>query len=225
MIKYLKVTGFKCFKEINENLRKLTVLTGINNSGKSSFIQAIRMAAYFNNSNGPYIEGLGGYSELRSKYAGSLQNINITLALHGEKIIKLDLADQGHSFLADEGCLMPFTEFIAADRYGPRIQQPILQEEDCRLTVGSFGQFSAYYAYMLESILVSDNLRHIDSVGNTLKHQLKWWMGEISPGIKLDFTFRRQLDLASMSVDDLRSTNSGFGISYALPIVLVCPPG
>ncbi|MCD6184252.1 MAG: AAA family ATPase, partial [Deltaproteobacteria bacterium] len=36
----IKIKNFKCLKNINTSLRNLTLIAGVNSSGKSSFIQA-----------------------------------------------------------------------------------------------------------------------------------------------------------------------------------------
>lgn len=41
MIKNIKIHNFKCFSDIEINFNKLTVLTGVNGSGKSSVIQSL----------------------------------------------------------------------------------------------------------------------------------------------------------------------------------------
>lgn len=43
MIKYLHMKNFKCFPELSIKLRPLTLLCGVNSSGKSSVIQAMLM--------------------------------------------------------------------------------------------------------------------------------------------------------------------------------------
>jgi len=41
MITTARLTNFKCFPELNLELRSLTVLAGINGAGKSTVIQAL----------------------------------------------------------------------------------------------------------------------------------------------------------------------------------------
>lgn len=218
MIKHAKIVGFKSFKERDVSLGKLTVLTGLNNSGKSSLMQAIRMGVAGRNTGAPYIEGLGGYSELKSHLSDSGAPIVIELSQDEHTDTTLELTEKGFTYKGNDS--VPFTQFISADRYGPRVQLPILREDVSALTVGTFGEYSAYYASSFENSIVAQPLRHASSASNTLKNQLIWWMGEISPGVKLDFDVVRKYDSSHLAVDGLRPTNSGFGISYVLPIIL-----
>ncbi|WP_309289045.1 DUF3696 domain-containing protein [Burkholderia sp.] len=214
----MRLVGFKAFKDKSISLGKLTVLAGLNNSGKSSFMQAVRMSVAGQNSESPYIDGLGGFSALKSSFTAPGEPILIELNLSDSTTTKLELKETGFEFQGGDGA--PFTQFISADRYGPRVQLPIMREDAAALTVGIHGEFSAYYASVLENIIVAEPLRHPNSASATLKHQLSHWMGEISPGVKLNFEVERKYDSSYTAIDDLRPTNSGFGISYVLPIVL-----
>ncbi|WP_313552348.1 DUF3696 domain-containing protein [Pseudomonas sp.] len=218
MIKYLEIKGFKSFAEEIIELGKLTVLTGLNNSGKSSIIQALRMALIASGERGPYIEGLGGYSELKSKLTLTGNPIDIFLKDCSDHATHLKITQVGFNFVEKNVC--PIMQFISADRYGPRVALPLISDDYENLTVGSCGEFSVHYASLLENSRVAPELRHQDSAGITLRQQLNWWMSEVSPGIKLDFDVARRYDFSQLGIDGIRPTNSGFGISYVLPIIL-----
>ena len=218
MIDSIGIQGFKCFRDQEISLKYLTVLTGLNNSGKSSCMQALRMVVSNKDVHDTFIDGMGGYSELHSHFSEQGNPIEITALLNSSETIKCSLGEKG--YISNGQGLAPFVEFISADRYGPRVQLPILREDEFHLTVGHIGQYAAHYASVLENSLVAERLRHPKSPGYTLKHQLNWWMNEIAPGIKLNFDVLKRNDSSTMSVDGFRPTNSGFGISYTLPIVL-----
>ena len=44
MITALGIRNFKCFSDVEFDLRSLTVLTGLNGSGKSTVVQALLLA-------------------------------------------------------------------------------------------------------------------------------------------------------------------------------------
>ncbi|WP_454839188.1 AAA family ATPase [Pseudomonas hormoni] len=218
MIKTLNISSFKSFTSQILELGNLTIFTGLNNSGKSSAIQALRMCLLSGDSQGPYIHGLGGYTELRSQFSNSSEPIDLSIIYDNKNETKLTITQLGYNHSGNEN--KPVTQFISADRYGPRIGLPLMGDNVDLLSVGNYGEYSAHYATLLESCLVTELLRHPGAQGNTLKHQLGWWMNEISPGVKLDFEVMKKYDLSSMAIDGLRPTNSGYGISYALPILL-----
>jgi len=62
MIKKLHIQGFKCFDNEEFTIAPLTLLAGLNSSGKSTFLQAIRLVYGRDNA----LAGLGPFSELVS---------------------------------------------------------------------------------------------------------------------------------------------------------------
>lgn len=218
MIKLLYISKFKSFEAQEIALGQLTVFTGLNNTGKSSAIQALRMCLAEQASGGPYISGLGGYAELRSRFSGQADPIELYVRREDESQIELKI--EKNSYSHTNRTLAPFTQFISADRFGPRVRLPVMGDDVGSLTVGHNGEYSAHYATLLENCKIPESLRHPEASGNTLKNQLGWWMSDISPGVRLDYGVQEKFDLSHLSVDGFRATNSGYGISYALPIVL-----
>lgn len=218
MIKEISISGFKAFCHQTIKLGKLTVFSGLNNSGKSSAMQALRMCLAGSEIKGPYLEGLGSYTEIKSHHSEKAAPISLEIKGNNESNTKLIIDHLGYQYI--ENKLTPILQFISADRFGPRVGLPTMPEDIQNLTVGNNGEYSAHYASILENSLVANLLRHPECVGNTLKHQLTWWMREISPGIKLNFEVLRSYDSSQLSVDGFRPTNAGFGISYTLPILL-----
>lgn len=217
-MKILDIKSFKSIKAAKFDLAKLNVLTGLNNSGKSTVIQAIRMCCSAAKAQNPYIDGLGGYSDLKSSYAPLGASIDVALLDEENKGISLKLFADRKDISFNR--VMPVVQYISADRFGPRVSLPLITDDFEALAVGSLGQYAAHYAQIFETTIVHSDLRHSDSSSNTLKHQLVRWMREISPGIELEFDVSKKYDASSLGVDGNRPTNSGFGISYTLPIVL-----
>lgn len=218
MINSLEISGFKSFKSEIIRLGKITVLTGLNNSGKSSILQSIRMCFAAIGSKNPYIDGFGGYGELRSVLSEINSPVNFKISTDLGKKLTLSLLPNRHEVICDFE--LPFMQYISADRYGPRVSLPLMSEDIQNYTVGHLGQYSAHYATIFENTIVAQAIRHSASISNTLKHQLVRWLGEISPGVRLDFDVLRKYDSSTLAVDDNRPTNSGYGISYTLPIIL-----
>lgn len=217
MIDSIQINAFKSFRSCKTRLGRLTVLAGLNNSGKSSLMQAIRMCIAARDMDNPYIDGYGGYAELKSRSSASGEVMSISLDIKDKQTV-LSLFESKHELVHSE--TLPITQFVCADRYGPRVQLPAMREDIATMSVGVHGEYSAHYASILERMIVAEALRHTDAAANTLKHQLTKWIGEISPGIKLDFDVLKKYDASQLQVDGARPTNSGFGISYVMPIVL-----
>jgi predicted ATPase len=218
VIDSLRMTGLKSFVNETIYLKGLTVLTGLNNSGKSTVIQALRMGLAHSAGDSPYLEGLGGYAALKSKLSPPNSPIELELTEAGKGTTLIHIAATGCEYRANE--VSKLFQYISADRFGPRVRLPVIGEDMLRYTVGSRGQFSAHYASIFENAVVSEKLRHRGSTSHILRHQLISWMREVAPGVVLDFDVAKDYDASNMLVDGRRSINSGFGISYTLPIVL-----
>ncbi|MFM6025189.1 MAG: hypothetical protein ACKPER_20045, partial [Dolichospermum sp.] len=70
--------------------------------------------------------------------------------------------------------------------------------------------------------VLHDQLLHSSSNSDNLKNQVEAWLGEISPGTRVDIELHSGMDVVNLqySYEDnnfYRSTNVGFGITYTLP--------
>ncbi|MBY8211790.1 DUF3696 domain-containing protein [Vibrio fluvialis] len=214
MIKKVSITGYKTFKNEEFYLKNLTVLTGINGSGKSSLIQSIRMLFSAENDR-PFLKGLGDYSELKSLYAGAFPLIEISAHDERGNENKLEL---GEDIFTVNRSFNPFIEYISAERLGPKTSLPIKLNHS--IGVGEQGEFCADFFNKFKGARVCASLRHPDAAAVTLESQLTEWMRGISPNLTFTFNVDKAHDISTIEIDSRRATNTGFGISYSLPIVL-----
>jgi predicted ATPase len=91
-IKRVKIEGFKCLGSVEADLRPFTVLIGPNDSGKSSFMQAINMVAMIARTgklrNDPiknYLWTIGRKIMLHGKTTSQVIHIKLALELNGER--------------------------------------------------------------------------------------------------------------------------------------------
>jgi predicted ATPase len=106
-------------------------------------------------------------------------------------------------------------------------------------SLGSYGQYTAHYIELRGSeAVLFDNLLHKDAeqyedkgetkIDRTLKSQINLWLGEISPGVRVQ-TSKISSDLILLeykfkqptlgTTNSFKPENVGFGISYALHVV------
>ncbi|MGK0270146.1 MAG: putative ATPase [Cocleimonas sp.] len=216
MIEHLHIEGFKSLSSLDIELKKMTVLTGLNSTGKSSVIQALRMIFNANDKISPYLNSFGGFKELKSKQMSGV-NDDILLEINiGSETASLRLNED--DFNLDSGNFELVYDYVCADRFGPAVILPTLNDK--KISVGSQGEYVADYFLKFEDVVVNEKLQHSGSVSTKLEHQLKQWMGEVSPGVSIDFGIDKKHDNSHLEVDGFRATNAGFGISYSLPIVL-----
>jgi predicted ATPase len=106
-------------------------------------------------------------------------------------------------------------------------------------SLGKYGQYTAHYIEMRgDEEVFFDNLLHKDAepyedkgetkIDRTLKNQINLWLGEISPGVRVQ-TSKISSDLILLeykfkqptfgTTNNFKPENVGFGISYALHVV------
>jgi predicted ATPase len=123
--------------------------------------------------------------------------------------------------------------YLAAERLGPRDVLSVSAEEPDDIGVGVRGEFTAQVLALRETRLVSarrtvrEVLRHPQVANPQLRHQAEAWASDIirplritaqlSPHV-LASTIRFQE--ADRFADMIRPVNTGFGVSYALPIIV-----
>lgn len=124
-------------------------------------------------------------------------------------------------------------KYLTAERLGPRVVQ---NKNDYSLRVmkdiGTSGQYVNSYLELYGKEPVSlDNRLHLMSESDQLLHQVELWLKEISPNINLSTNSLLNTDFVSIQYqfatklgysDPFRATNVGFGISYILPVIVMC---
>jgi len=237
----LTIDNFKCFKHFEISLPSLTVLVGANGLGKSTIIQSlllIRSAWETDNANvelnGPYGLSLGTNASVLNQEADS-NDIVFRLRDENEEEIselrlrvdtqeeKLELEQKFGGFYTLDGIFNDEFYFLSAERTGPRISQkmePLVFDH-----VGIYGEHTGQL--LAEKFLKIDvNRRHPGFGSPYLPIHVNAWMNDILPGIEL--TADKNISMQNsqikirnkISSDFVESTNIGFGISYALPIIV-----
>lgn len=248
MLERVTIRNFKRFAELDLRLAPLSVLTGVNSGGKSSVIQGILLArsavspGTYVPLNGPFGLELGEATDVLHARA-SEPLIEIALASGGgvshfvfdvppERSTSLVTnvaslcADQ--SFLTDAARAL---QYLSAERLGPRDIQEVSPELESALSVGHQGQFTAHVISQLDRVQVDVSRRHpqTEELGGviTLSAQAEYWMSTIVCPIRFESTWIVGTNAAmlrfrppDLSTEWLRPNNVGFGISYALPIVV-----
>lgn len=139
--------------------------------------------------------------------------------------------------IAEQAGLPPFGgqfHYIFAERFGPRKMLPLSESHARQMDLGCHGEYVLHF--LLEHgkkiHLEKDDprLSNAPGTGLSLLAQVDGWLQEISPGCHLNidpvrrgdsalsgFEFDRPGDVKTRA---FRATNVGFGLSYALPVVV-----
>ena len=252
MIQSIQLSNFKCFELQDVVLRPLTLLAGLNSSGKSTIIQSLLLLrqSYLENllpGKGLTLNGklaqLGTAKDVLFEEADT-DEIGFELEDDLPARLKLRFAYREESDVLElsgndstEGIWTTSLfrdgfQYLRAERIGPRTSFGMSDYEvRHHRQIGSSGEFTAHFLSLFGSEIVeSPGLRHPEATSNTLQSQVEAWMTEISPGVRLNVKGYSEMDLMTFSVtyslghqvasSAYRPTNVGFGITYALPIVV-----
>lgn len=124
--------------------------------------------------------------------------------------------------------------YLIAERVGPRDLQPMADQPF--ITTGYAGEFTAFAISQAEAEgRIAAETLCIEAESKLFRVQLEAWMGRLVPGAQIFTTPHPDLNRVQMAIGRRGATakalppaNTGFGISYALPIVvsgLLAVPG
>lgn len=250
MISEIRVRNLKCFADASVPLRRLTVITGLNGSGKSTVLQSLLIAREAAERagrgdvvplNGPYGLALGEAQDVL--HAGAAEpTVSIQVTDDGEDYsYRFEVPDERrlHLTLASASSASPPTlgqrgvgfTYLMAERLGPRDQLVVMSDEVEQLGVGVQGEFTAQALALHETATVTESLRHPRTAEHgvvTLRTQVEEWMADIVRRLRitaqwppgLTASLLRFEEPTSFGANQLRPTNMGFGVSYVLPIVV-----
>lgn len=124
-------------------------------------------------------------------------------------------------------------QYLQADRIAPAVTYPKSHEAvSVEGSLGPRGQHSANYLRVHGERAVSNSAcHHPGASGKTLLEQTNAWLAELSVGTTLEVSDVEGTDLvrlvfrrvgSEVPTEPQRATNVGFGLSYALPIIVAC---
>ena len=216
MIKEISLTGFKSFFDTSLNLNKLTLLTGLNSSGKSSVIQALRiLEKAFNKENNFLLDGYGTIEEVRNKFIKE----NIRLCVSDEKENEFSLTFPSAKPVNNKNFQFPELIYISAHRFGPQKSIPIYNDNTKKERIGENGENVLQCIKMMEEKVLDECLRHENSEGLTLEYNIRGWLNVISPNVEFNYELIKLTDSSYATFNGYRATNVGFGLSYTLPVI------
>lgn len=227
MIQQLIIKNFKGIEDETLDLKPLTLLTGLNSTGKSTCFQAILAALYYN--------GGANAGNLLASYDFSFilnrnRNVNakwISIGVRRKQgnSINVDLFDDD-SIIIDEDKTIDLENvvyYLSANRLAYDSEMEAVSPKYKIGLQGEyiFGTFEAEKSKALETSLIKD--KHSD----TLSAQLNWWLTYIL-GIKFELqtekvtSNRVKIVYKSNDLPNLSPQQLGIGVSYLAKILIMC---
>jgi predicted ATPase len=250
VIRSLDLKAFKRFENIQIEFGRLTVLTGLNGSGKSTIVQSLLLAHQASLSEESSVVPLVAPPGLDLGQASDVLNVNASDATIEVKVLNDDgseyqwIFDTGDAG-ADDGAFLQILEkpntpheslgssrgsftFLSAERLGPRTSHPTAPSQPDETEVGEDGRFVAHALAVGLRREVEVGRRHTDA-GNisTLGAQVEAWLSSLVGPTQLDSSIIPHTGIAILRIrtpgkmsEWMLPTNTGFGVSYCLPVIV-----
>ncbi|MFE2558345.1 hypothetical protein ACFXGT_20435 [Streptomyces sp. NPDC059352] len=250
-------------------LAPVTLLTGLNSSGKSTVLPSLALLRQSYDSgvlmstdgdadshggfllDGDLVELGTGQDLLHEDFATAEPGGDPLISVAFETAVKETYAWSAR--YAAEQDVLPITlpvqpedwedaplfsrrfQYLKADRIVPATTYPRSHHQAIgRGFLGSRGEHAVnFLRHHAQDVVPDGPLRHPQAGGHTLLDQVVAWMQELCPGVNLEATEIPGIDSVRLSFGfgstaglystrRRRPTNVGFGLTYALPIVVAC---
>lgn len=201
--------------------------------------QAVRL-------NGPYELALGTAADVLSR---SAPDADITISLGGaalqdrwdyrfsvpadEEALYLDVVAVPKQAVPGVGNAPSGFTYLCAERLGPRDVLSVSAEKPDDIGVGVHGEFTAQVLALRETRsvntrrIVREVLRHPDVPNSQLRLQAEAWASDIIRPVRITAQLSTGVLASTIRfqetdrfADMIRPVNTGFGVSYALPIIV-----
>lgn len=131
------------------------------------------------------------------------------------------------------GLFLPGFQYLTADRVAPAVTYPksyIAVHHERWL--GTRGEHTANFLRVHgDQVIGNAETQHANATGRTLRETVAAWMDELSSGVRIAVEDVPNTDFVRLSfsrtgssvrTEQQRATNVGFGLTYALPIIVAC---
>jgi predicted ATPase len=240
----ISLTHFKAIKKMQMDLAPITLFTGANGVGKSSAIQAILLANHTSDNinkfksyevelNGPFHLSLGRAENVLS-FMHEHNQIGIRLSLGSHHLhytydVELDKNPYSLQFNPEKSSGdLSFQDvtlhYLHAERLGPRKGLPF--NPTSKIYSGYQGEYVNHVIDRANhmSLTVHKNL-FAESALPRFSTQVEAWMQLLIPDFRLQVNPQPDVDMVTIQYSNshlgeyISPTSTGFGITYALPII------
>ncbi|WP_298917619.1 DUF3696 domain-containing protein [uncultured Nostoc sp.] len=249
MIRFLRLINFKRFDNQFLEFRPLTLISGLNSTGKSSVLQSLLLLRQSYQQGLLPKTGLALNGDLvnigtaQDALHESAKNNHISFEIISEKYEAIwdfnynpekkqedvlnVILEPNDSEIYKSNIFSKYFHYLQAERIGPRSFNEMSDYQVRRLRqIGTKGEYTAHFLYIYgdESIPIA-NLSYPQAKSMNLIDQVEAWMREVSPGIRIKIEANSAMGLVTIKYfygdsNRYRATNVGFGITYTLSIIV-----
>ncbi len=238
-IKNIKIKNFKSLKNIYLTFGNLTLLTGINSSGKSSIIQSLLLLKSNQNSkklnlDNEYVQINDIKDLLYEEYLEKDTSFNISLNDNQVVLEVFFSKSKNKDFIVkNENKVNLFNtgfQYLETNRVPPQNMYNMSLEYIRDNLLGTKGEYTSHYLNENKHNRIGiDKLRYKDSITDRLIENVSLWLSEISNGIEISTKIHTEIKKVSLSYSynyknkrtkKYTPLNVGFGITYVLPIIV-----
>lgn len=245
MLTELELMNFKRFEHLKLSLQGLTLLSGMNSMGKSTILQSLLLLRQaFERDHldkGIFLNGL--YTNIGTGrdllFEDAAEEV-ITIGLSSERVSCLwrYWYDASADYLKNVGEIRSSSpkdmslfgdqfDYLCAERLGPQMSYAKSYYDVCvRKQIGIHGEYAVHYLAQMRGTKVQNRMIfHPNEADPHLLAQTERWLDEITPGTRLTFEEHGHANTIGLMVGRANAsyysaTNVGFGLSYALPVIL-----
>ena len=258
MLNLLSLKNFKSIKEEDFELRKLNIFTGFNGMGKSSVIQSLLLLRQSHDKHmlpneglslvGEYVKiGIGkdllymNAEEEEVKIEAFWDKNILEFYFKYNKISDMQPISSSHieGEVFTESLFTSNFQYLSAERISPKSVYDVSEYAvNQKRSLGIRGEYTAHFLSQNGNDPLSiSELRHPEAKTTHLIDNLNAWMSQITPGMKIITKLIPEINQASLHyqfssatelTNEFRPENTGFGLTYVLPIVtalLASKPG
>jgi len=251
VIRQLRIRNLKCFENETIGADRLNLLTGLNGTGKSTVLQALLLLRQSAMQgllpsiglalNGDLVRLGTAKDALFSSAQEDVIGLEITLDegqlswsfAYDQAANVLRVADSVllHGALLQSALFRDDFHYLQAERIGPRTSFET-SDFDVRVhrQLGKAGEYAVQFLEQFGDESVAGEPRlHPNAVSSKLRDQVEAWLGEVSPGTRLEVRATPETDAVTLRFSfaheravatPFRATNVGFGLTYVLPIIV-----
>lgn len=225
MINHIDITNFKCLDSEQLDIRPLTIITGLNSTGKSSLIQSLLLPTKLFSKNGQrLLDNLdSSFTSIRNLYMNA-KEVNVTVYMDN-KMVDCIIKQEETLLMSPESPVLELENdlyYLSANRIGAEFNSKISADFKIGI-VGEYilGTFEKEKSYPIIGKLIKNQSSF------TLSSQVNYWLSYVL-GIPMELQTEKRTEQSvevrykSDGIPNITPFQLGSGVGYLTKILIMC---